>query len=104
MWDQMKTIKSKVEALLQTRPETRESDARLVSTFLYFEIGKDRLTEMNGVDFLAMIAEGTVTHSDAITRVARKLKEHYPELRGKNDKERKKEEELVREQIVKGLL
>ena len=104
MWESMKTIKNKVEAILENYPQTRESDSRLVSTFLYYEVGGDKLKSMSAIDLLSLISNGSVPMPDAITRVARKLKEHNPSLRGKNDKARKQEEELVREQIVKGLI
>lgn len=103
MWELMKTIKDKVEAILESRPETRESDSRLVSTFLYYEIGNDKLTNMSGLDFLRMISNNEIPTADAITRVARKIKEEREELRGENYKERKQEEEKVRQQIVNGL-
>ena len=103
MWEQMKTIKNKVEAILENYPETRESDSRLVSTFLYYEIGRDKLESMSAIDLLSLISSGTIPMPDAITRVGRKLKEHDPALRGKNDKAKKKEEEKVRTQIINGL-
>jgi hypothetical protein len=97
----MKNIKSKVEYLLRKTPHLRDSDNKLVATFWWHEMGKEKTELMTGFDFLDTLSRGKLSSSISIVRVRRKLQEQYPELRGETYIDREKEAEEVRRNIDK---
>ena len=98
MWHQLKTIKSKVENLLICSYSCRQSDSVLVANYYSKEISAD-LNKMSAFRLLNLIATGKLPSSDAITRVARKIMEQRPELRGDNHERRVSNEVEVRNNI-----
>jgi hypothetical protein len=98
---QMKNIKSKVEYLLRKTPHLRDSDNKLVATFWWHEMGKEKTQLMTGYDFLDTMSRGKLTSSISIVRVRRKLQEQYPELQGESYIVRGKEADEVRRNIDK---
>lgn len=98
MWKELKTVKAKVEDMLTNSPKCRESDSMLVANYYAFEIGQ-QINNMSAMQLLNVIALKQVPSSDAITRVARKLREEKPELRGQNYNDKKELETEVRKNI-----
>ena len=88
VFKELKQTKDKVKGLLEKYSTLRDSDNKLVSSLLYFEIGKKRLTNMSGYDLLNLMADKKVTQSSSILRARRSLQAEYPELRGKSYKHR----------------
>ncbi len=94
----MKTIKDRVVHLLTKREDSRDSDDLLISLFWFYE-SKEIIKDLSANDFLKLFAEGKITSSESIRRCRQKIQEKNPSLQGDSYKERKKEEENVRENI-----
>ena len=95
----MKNIKSKVEYLMRKTPHLRDSDNKLVATFWWHEMGREKTQLMTGYDFLDTLSRGKLTSSISIVRVRRKLQEQFPELQGESYIHRCKEADEVRNNI-----
>jgi hypothetical protein len=85
---EMKLIKDKVAFILQNKPKVRDDDNMLLASFFVYEIGMDKVNEMNAMDLLKMIAYGQLPSTESIRRVRQKLQEQNPELRGEKYYER----------------
>ena len=88
LFEQMKTIKEKVEFLLVNYPLLRDDDFRLISNYFAF-LMKDKINNMSAKDFLQLFSEGKLPHTESIRRCRQKLQEENIKLRGKNYTERK---------------
>lgn len=97
--EQMKTIKERVEYLLIKYAHLRENDYKLIASYFYYVLGKDRLENMTAIDFLKMFADGKLPHTESIRRDRQKLQEEKPELRGENYGKRKKAGEITTKEI-----
>ena len=99
-FENLKDVKSIVEELLTKNPNTRDSDNLLVATYYFYEEGgKEALQNKSAYDFLKKMSSGNLTSFESISRARRKIQEHNPSLRGKNNKERQEMSEEVRENI-----
>ena len=101
LFSQMITIKERVKYLLQKHEHLRDSDKKLIATFLKFELIRKGINpeEISGKELLQMVASGKVSLPESIRRIRQKLQEQNPELRGKHYKSRKQQAEFVRENI-----
>ena len=97
----MKT-KDIVKNLLVQKPHLRDSDPKLIATYLFNELKKNNIdpTEINGLEFMKMFADSKLTNIKTIERMRRKLQEEHPDLRGKLYKVRK---ETIQDQWKKDL-
>tara|TARA_Y100000592_G_C5471315_1_gene319685 strand:+ start:860 stop:1168 length:309 start_codon:yes stop_codon:yes gene_type:complete len=82
MFEEMKTIKDKVTYLLETFPELRDNDYRLISNFIAYSVGKEKLITMSASDLLQLFSDGKLPHTESIRRVRAKIQEQDPTLRG----------------------
>ena len=100
LFNEMKTIKSRVQFLMEKYPLLRDDDFRLYASYVSFQVGgKTKLQEMNAYDFLTRLANGELAHFESVRRLRQKLQEQVPELRGANYEKRKKDAEATRNQI-----
>jgi len=102
IFTEMKNIKGKVEYLLKKNPALRDDDSKLIATYWWHEMGKEKTQLMTGYDFLDTFSRGILTSQKSISRVRIKLQEDNESLRGKSYNGRMKAEKEVRGNI-KGL-
>lgn len=76
-----------IKRILQDHPKARESDARLVAIIWNAHLGS-RIKTMTAFELLSEFANGKLPKVKSLERVARKVKEMYPELEGENQDER----------------
>ena len=79
----LKTLEQRVTAILTKNKKARDNSRILIS-----KIWESDLGEWNILSFDDLL-DGTLTHPDNITRIARKVKAENPHLRGTNYKVRK---------------
>jgi len=85
-----KKIKDKVRWLLETYPELRDSDDRLISTFYLNEIGVDESKQMSGYNVLNKIYYSQLTNFESIRRLRMTIQAEREDLRNENYKTRNK--------------
>ncbi len=88
-FNNLKTVKRKVEFLLRKSPHLRDDDFKLVSTYQYWEIGAEKVEKITAMEFLRRYADGKLTSAASICRVRASLQEQKPELRGGKYNKRK---------------
>lgn len=98
----MKNIKGKVEYLLKKTPHLRDDDFKLIATYWWYEMGKEKIEMMSAFDFLDTFSRGTLTSQKSISRVRIKLQDENEDLRGATYNGRAKAEKEIRKNI-KGL-
>jgi hypothetical protein len=87
----MKKAKDKVIFLLESIPHLRQSDEKLIATFWWYELGKDKTTTISAFAFLDLYSKKKITNAETIRRCRAKVQEQYPHLRGDNWDARKAE-------------
>ena len=85
-----KTVIAKVEHLLKVNPLLRDNDMRLVATYYFEEIGKERIAEMSAMDFLTMLSTSKVTCFETIRKLRQQVQAKNEKLRGDEYGKRKK--------------
>lgn len=98
-FSQMKQIKQRVKHLLESVPHLRDSDYKLIATFWWHELGKERTQLMTAFDLLEFYSKGKLTSAESIRRVRCKIMEECPELRGKTYLQRMEDGEEFRTKI-----
>lgn len=101
IFEQMKTTKGRVKALLHFFPHLQNNDFKLIATFWKFE-AEDRgldLEKITAKEFLREFACGGYTHSETIRRNRAKLQEQFEELRGEVYGQRQEDGEEIKEKI-----
>lgn len=88
IFNEIKGIKSRVQAILSMSEKAREDDNYLIALFYHFEV-KD--INISLVEFLAYYSKGKYSSPESIRRCRQKLQEQFPELRGGNYKNRQNE-------------
>ena len=96
---QMKNIKGKVEYLLKKNPALRDDDFKLIATYWWHEMGKEKTQLMTGFDFLDTFSRGTLTSQKSISRVRITLQFENEALRGKAYNARANAEKDMRKNI-----
>lgn len=91
VFDNLKLTKDRVKCLLESYPDLRDSDSRLVCNFIYREIGREKTELMSAVDLLNLMANNKITPSSSILRARRSLQAEYASLRGKSYKGRQED-------------
>jgi hypothetical protein len=86
----LKTVKDKVQFLLQTNPALRDNDMKLIATYYFHEIGKEEIDKLNAYDLLTKISTSKMTNFESIRRLRMQLQQHNEDLRGLEYKNRKK--------------
>jgi len=99
----MKNIKGKVEHLLKTVPHLRDDDFKLIATYWWHEMGKEKTELMTGFDFLDTFSRGKLTSEKSIVRVRAKLQEEQESLRGKSYRSRASQQDEIRKNINREL-
>jgi|TARA_R100000664_G_C2756634_1_gene144575 hypothetical protein len=99
VFNELKRTKDKVKTLLEKYASLRDDDNKLVSSFIFFELGKHKLESISGHQLLNLMANKKVTQSSSILRARRSLQAEFPELRGKSYKARKENEYDIRKRI-----
>ena len=92
------------EAILTSTPSTRDSDAKLIANYHFYELkrmGYDPNT-MTAHQYLGLLHDGKLSSTEAITRARRKLQETKPELRGKAYEKRHREIANVKKELGYG--
>ncbi len=97
---EMTSIKPKVAALIKIKEELRDNDNKLLANFWSTEID---YKAMSGEEVFKAIADGELTSPESIARMKRKLQAQFPQLRGKEYDNRRKEESVVKKGINKQL-
>ena len=87
------SLEKRVETLLKKYKTLRNDNKALC-----VKIWQDQFAERRDItsNFFAMYELGKYTTADNITRIARLIKEHNPELRGTNHIANKKKEQLIK--------
>jgi hypothetical protein len=85
-----KSVKDKVRFLLQTNPALRDSDMKLIATYFFHEIGKEKIDSMNAYDLLTKISSSKITNFETIRSLRTQLQRDDESLRGSDYKSRKK--------------
>jgi len=95
-------LQKRVEKLLQSSPELRDSDDRLLANIFWNHIPKQRFTEqeLEGITkFLQMLADGQLPDYGSVKRCRQKLQQLFPALRGKLYEKRHKRAKAVKKEI-----
>ena len=98
----IRNLQKRVEKLLQSNPELRDSDDRLLANIFWNHIPKHRFTEneLEGVTkFLQMLADGQLPDYGSVKRCRQKLQQLFPALRGKLYEKRHKRAKVVKNEI-----
>ena len=85
-----KTVLAKVEHLLKVNPLLRDNDMRLVATYYFEQIGKEKIAEMSAMDFLTMLSTSKVTCFESIRKLRQQVQAKNESLRGAEYGKRKK--------------
>jgi hypothetical protein len=85
-----KTVVARVEYLLKVNPLLRDNDMRLIATYYFEEIGKEKISEMSAMDFLTMISTSKVTCFETIRKLRQQVQAKNEKLRGEEYGKRKK--------------
>ena len=85
-----KTVIARVQYLLTVNPLLRDNDMRLIATYYFEEIGKDKIVEMSAMDFLTMISTSKVTCFETIRKLRQQVQAKNEKLRGEEYGKRKK--------------
>ena len=85
----LKTLEQRVTDVLKKSVKARDNSRLLISKIWDTECNRGIVSLYWKEEFL----EGKLTHPDNSTRIARKVKAENPSLRGKNYKQRKKDEQ-----------
>lgn len=99
VFENMSSIKDRVLSLLLKFPLTRDNDNKLLSYFWFYEVGETDIENSTAKELLIKLSNGELTTSESIRRVRQKLQEEHVELRGKSYRARKKEAEIVKQNI-----
>jgi hypothetical protein len=98
---EMKNIKDKVYALLETKPTLRDCDNKLICSIYVLELGRKQVDKISAMELLTKIANSELPSFESVSRVRRKLQEEFPNLRGEKYKQRQKEAQEVKDNIKK---
>ena len=92
------SLENRVEKLLK-----KNSTLRNHNNALCVRVWEQQFEERKDItsNFFAMYESGKYVSADNITRMARLVKEHNPELRGTNDKDNKKKAQLIKPLLKK---
>jgi hypothetical protein len=85
-----KTVVARVQYLLKVNPLLRDNDMRLIATYYFEEIGKDKIAEMSAMDLLTMLSTSKVTCFETIRKLRQQLQSKNEKLRGEEYGKRKK--------------
>lgn len=91
----------RVKQVLESKPETREHESKLVFACWGLELWESELLNINCMtlqEIDSRIETGKFSSYESICRFARMIKSKYPELKGK--RKRKSEEEVIQELLV----
>jgi hypothetical protein len=81
-------------------PHLRDDDFKLIASVWAEQLGgKERLKSMSAFDFVQLFSEGKLSSPESIRRSRQKLQEDTLELRGLKYNERKKQEQIIKNQI-----
>lgn len=89
----LKTIKDKIKDILETVPETRESDLLLIKIIWAQECSEMGINNLDS--FFTALTTLKITHFESIRRCRQKWQQLCPELRGTNYKEKKAKEKII---------
>ena len=103
IFEQMKNKKDRIEKLLECNPKLRDCDYKLIATYMYHEVGKDKLIKMSGFDLLTMLSKGELTNTETIRRVRAKIQEDRKDLRGDSYKKRGEDGDDISNRIEREL-
>jgi hypothetical protein len=96
---QLNKVKDLVKVLLETYPELRDSDNRLMLNVWAKQDFSLMDKEKKYRSFSDKFAAGYYHNPESIRRSRQKLQEQYPNLRGKAYKKRQAEQEVVKTQL-----
>ena len=85
-----KTVVARVQYLLTVNPLLRDNDMRLIATYYFEEIGKDKIAEMSAMDLLTMLSTSKVTCFETIRKLRQRAQAKNEKLRGEEYGKRKK--------------
>jgi hypothetical protein len=89
-FENFKTLKDKVNFLLETNPNLRDSDDLLYNTFRVLEIGIDRIKEMSGYELSVEFTSSKYAKMQSIVRLRQMIQKEKEELRGLQYKKKRK--------------
>ena len=92
------TLENRVEKLLKKYKFLRNNNNALC-----VKVWEQQFEERKDItsNFFAMYESGKYVSADNITRIARLVKQYNPELRGTNDKDNKKKQQLIKPLLKK---
>ena len=88
--------------LLRNHPETRDNDNTLLVKVWAEEKPEIKVKGYSLATFTLSFKRGEFSSSESVRRTRQKLQQEFPELRGKNYKERHNHEEVIKEQLTDG--
>jgi len=73
-----------IEIILVNKPETRDSDSKLIANVWFVEVEKMNkdLSRITGLELLKLLGSGKLAQPETITRIRRKSQEEQEKLRG----------------------
>jgi deoxyribose-phosphate aldolase len=93
-------IKEKVTKLLTEYPHLRDDDNKLIANIWTSEMGGSKyIKTITGFDAMHFIASSQLTSSESIRRTRQKIQEHNVTLRGKSYKNRKDNQDPIKDQL-----
>jgi hypothetical protein len=95
----IKSISATVKHILETKPETRDSDRLLILSVWAYQNPRLRSKDEIFVDFAMDFYRGSYADTESIRRSRQKLQEQNPHLRGKTDSFREDLAEEMRTNI-----
>ena len=98
-FQKLSKTKDRVILLLERFPHLRDSDSKLVASFHWYEVGKFKIQNITGEEFLSLIASEKITNADSILRARRKAQEQHLELRGQTYESRQNLKKVYAENI-----
>ena len=92
------SLENRVEKLLKKYKTLRNNNNALC-----VKVWEQQFEERKDItsNFFAMYESGKYVSADNITRIARLVKQYNPELRGTNDKDNKKKQQLIKPLLKK---
>jgi hypothetical protein len=92
------SLENRVEKLLKKYKFLRNNNKALC-----VKVWEKQFDERKDItsNFFAMYESGKYVSADNITRIARLVKQYNPELRGTNDKDNKKKQQLIKPLLKK---
>ena len=92
------TLSDKIKAILETFPNTRDSDIELYARYLKIEL-PEQFQNLLVISMLKLVKSGAISSFDTVSRCRRKLQEDNELLRGEHYEVRQDFSENVKKDV-----